>query len=403
MKSNLFYLILFLLPLSLFGNSFNTSINSHNACVNGKLKKTILVDGFTREYIIHVPVIYDHSIQVPLVFMLHGTGGSGDDFYENHGWKELSEKENFIVVYPSALRYRIFTDGENKTITKWNTSPDAEWVFQAGETGADDIKFLRRIIEEMKQDYKIDAKRIYLNGFSNGGAMASKCAVEMSDVLAAVAENAASFYIDTVYIPKRKLPVLFQVGNKDYGPGNIGPEIPLIYLDTLLSQAGIPIQNGKHFRIANNHIRNFNLQSSYTIVGDTNQVVVATYLPKNPGPGTGYEFKFILVKALAHAYPNGENHFFDAPKVHWNWMQKFMVENTVATKDEKNEALELVSFYPNPSQNKIQFDTMTEWNIMNLNGESIKKGFGNEIDISNLPPAIYFLKMENKLRKLIKN
>ncbi|MBK7226361.1 MAG: hypothetical protein IPH96_13495 [Saprospiraceae bacterium] len=37
---------------------------------------------------------------------------------------------------------------------------------------------------------------------------------------------------------------------------------------------------------------------------------------------------------------------------------------------------------------------MAEWNIMNLNGESIKKGFGNEIDISNLPAAIYFLKWE---------
>ena len=286
-----------------------------------------MVDGKEREYFIHLPDSYDGTKPFPLVFMLHGTSGDGEVFYNAYGWKELSETENFIPVFPSSGRYKIIDDGENKTTTKWNTVPDANWQFQPGEKGLDDIKFLRKVIEEMKMSYNIDSKRIYLNGFSNGGAMAAKCAVEMSDVFAAVAENAGSFFLDTVYIPKRKLPVLYQVGNQDYGPGNEGPEVPLSMLDTLISTPGIAFQGGKHYRIAANHINNFNLHPEHDVMGDTSFAVQALYQPVEPGPGTGYEFRFVLVKGLAHNYPNGNNHPFNAPRVHWNWMKQFVLEN----------------------------------------------------------------------------
>jgi polyhydroxybutyrate depolymerase len=292
----------------------------------GKIRLTTIVDGVEREYFIHVPASYDGSTTVPLVFMLHGTSGDGETFYNAHGWKELAEKENFIAVFPSSMKYKIIDEGENKTITKWNHTPDANWTFQPGEKGQDDIKFLRKVIDEMKVAYNINSNRIYLNGFSNGGSMAAKCAVEMSDVLAAVAGNAASFFIDTTYIPKRKLPVLFQVGNEDYGPGNVGPEVPMSYFDTLLKSENISLLNGKHHRIAQRHIDNFDLQSNYTIEGDSNFALVATFLPHNPGPGTGYEFKYIFVKGLDHTYPNGKNHPFDAPSRHWEWMKQFTLE-----------------------------------------------------------------------------
>ena len=99
-------------------------------------------EGVEREYVVHVPMTYDGSQPVPLIFMLHGTSGSGPDFYENIGWKELSETENFIVVYPSSLRYKIIDEEGPKVTTKWNTPPDANFVLQPGEVGKDDIKFL---------------------------------------------------------------------------------------------------------------------------------------------------------------------------------------------------------------------------------------------------------------------
>ncbi|MBK6817247.1 MAG: hypothetical protein IPG82_17760 [Saprospiraceae bacterium] len=62
--------------------------------------------------------------------------------------------------------------------------------------------------------------------------------------MAAIVESAGSFYLDTTYTPKRKLPVLYQIGNEDYGPGNVGPAIPLSLLDTLITTPGIGLRNG---------------------------------------------------------------------------------------------------------------------------------------------------------------
>lgn len=286
----------------------------------GKNRFTVNIDGVQREYFVHVPAGYNDNSATPLVFMLHGTGGDGEKMYDISGWKELGETENLLTVFPSSGRYCIIDDGETKNTTKWNTTPDTEWIFCAGQTPLDDIKFLRAVIAEVSAKFNIDSKRIYLNGFSNGGQMAAKCSVEMSDVLAAVCENAGSFFIDTVYIPKRKLPVLFQIGDRDYGPGNEGPEVPLSYLDTLISTPGLSYTNGRHYRIALAHLRNFNLNPNFSISGDTSKAVVATYLPAS---GTGYEFRFVLVEHLAHIYPNGSNHWMNNAEVHWEWMQKF--------------------------------------------------------------------------------
>jgi polyhydroxybutyrate depolymerase len=300
----------------------DSSGNSTTGTVSkGKNRFTLMVDGVSREYYVHVPEAYTGTTEVPVVFMLHGTSGNGEDFYTRSGWKEVGEEQNILTVFPSSLRFCINDNGEIKNTTKWNTPPDADWTFCPGQTPKDDIKFLTEVINEIQLKYKIDNKRIYLVGFSNGGQMAAKCAISLSDKLAAVVENASAFYKDTVYVPKRKLPVMFQVGNEDYGPGNTGPALPLSKLDTLISTPGIPLLNGKHYNIAHRHVLNFGLTPNHIISGDTNSVTWATYRPA--APATGYEFRFVFVKNLMHAYPNGENHWMEAARVHWAWLKQF--------------------------------------------------------------------------------
>jgi hypothetical protein len=100
------------------------------------------------------------------------------------------------------------------------------------------------------------------------------------------------------------------------------------YLDTIISTDNLDYLNGKHYNIVQAHINNFNLLPEYVITGDSNVARIATFQPGTPGPGTGYEFHFILVKNLGHIYPNGNNHILDAPRVHWEWMKNFRLENT---------------------------------------------------------------------------
>ncbi|MBK7436804.1 MAG: hypothetical protein IPI77_08340 [Saprospiraceae bacterium] len=287
----------------------------------GKNRFITRIDGDDREYWVHIPNSYTGKTEVPMVFMLHGTSGDGEEFYNHSGWREVGDAENIITVYPSSWRYCIHTDGETKTITKWNTVPDCEWTYCDGQKPRDDIKFLSAIITEMGAKYKIDDKRIYLVGFSNGGQMAARCSIELSDKLAAIVESAGSFYLDTTYTPKRKLPVLYQIGNEDYGPGNVGPAIPLSLLDTLITTPGIGLRNGKHYVTAQDHIRDFKLDPNFILSGDTTKAAIATYKPISVADN--HQFLFVLIKGLKHAYPNGENHPMEAAVLNWAWMKNF--------------------------------------------------------------------------------
>lgn len=288
--------------------------------VAGKNRFTTTVDGDIREYYVHVPAGYSAARATPVVFMLHGTGGDGEKFWQISGWKEVGETENILTVFPSSWRYCIIDDGVQKTTTKWNSQP-AEWTFCAGETPRDDVKFLTTIISELKAKFNVDSKRIYLVGFSNGGQMAAKCAIQMSDKFAAIVESGGTFYVDSAFVPLRRMPITLQIGNEDYGPGNTGPAIPLSMLDTLLRTPGLPPALARFYKAANTHVRSFGLNPNFVISGDTNTVAVATYTSLTPNPLN--IFRFALIKGLAHEYPNGRNHWMYGARENWDWMKNY--------------------------------------------------------------------------------
>lgn len=281
----------------------------------GKNRVLTTVDGVEREYYVHVPQNYDGSTAVPVVFMLHGSSGEGEKFYDISGWKEVGEAENILTVFPSSWEYCIIDEGVQKTTTKWNSQP-SEWQFCPGETPRDDIKFFKEIIVELAEKYNVDEKRIYLSGFSNGGQMAALCSVFMSDVLAAVVENSGSFFTDTTWTPLRRLPVAYQLGNKDQGAGVDAPEISLTLIDSVL--ANPEFLPG---RASGTHIKTFGLDTNYTVDGDTSTAMIATFPSLEGDPNIFYSFVF--VKGLGHVYPNGVNHWMKGAEVQWNWFKQF--------------------------------------------------------------------------------
>jgi polyhydroxybutyrate depolymerase len=153
------------------GGTANTPPKNY---VVGKNRFTVTVDAVEREYYVHVPSGYTGSAATPVVFMLHGTSGNGEEFYNHSGWREVGEANGILTVFPSSLRYCIIDEGVQMNTTKWNTPPDADWAFCAGQTPKDDIKFLNTVITELQSKFSVDRKRIYLVGFSNGGQMAAK-------------------------------------------------------------------------------------------------------------------------------------------------------------------------------------------------------------------------------------
>ncbi|MFQ5448008.1 MAG: alpha/beta hydrolase family esterase, partial [Saprospiraceae bacterium] len=225
----------------------------------GKNNFITTVDGDSREYIVHVPAGYDGNSPVPVVFFLHGASGSGEGSYISSGWKELAESENIIAVFPTARTYcYLEPNGTVKTQTRWNSLP-GDYQFCADETPRDDIKFLRTIISELGLHFNVDSKRIYIAGFSSGAQMAFRCAIEMSDAIAAIVESGASHYADTVFSPVRNLPITFQLGNADETWLDGAPEIPMNFFDSLLNNYYV------FKRIIRNHTESFDFESTYTM------------------------------------------------------------------------------------------------------------------------------------------
>jgi poly(3-hydroxybutyrate) depolymerase len=283
---------------------------------SGKNRFETTVDGEMREYYVHVPRSYKATAAFPVVFMLHGSGGNGEKFYNISGWKEVGEAENIVTVFPSSWKYDcIYDDGiEKPNAEKWN-SYDLE--FCKGESPRNDIKFLSQVIDEMARRYIVDKKRIYMAGFSNGGEMASRAAIELSHKLAAVVACAGALPVDTTFIPVRKLPVLLQAGNADHKlMAKVGAVDPLP-MDIPLLFSNVPAVQ----EVANTFVTAFALDSFYKTGGDPSKFVYADYTGTPPKKNN--VFRFVLVKGLDHNYPNGKNHPMKGAEMHWNWMKHF--------------------------------------------------------------------------------
>jgi polyhydroxybutyrate depolymerase len=86
------------------------------------------------------------------------------------------------------------------------------WQAKAGDQGDRDLKFFDAVLARLRADYKVDDKRIYATGHSNGGGFTYLLWAERGDVFAAVAPSAAvARYVDKLK-PK---PVLHLAGSKD--------------------------------------------------------------------------------------------------------------------------------------------------------------------------------------------
>jgi predicted esterase len=317
MESRHLLLLCLLIALCGYSCSKEESVDPGMGINTGENYFTTNIDGDTREYLVHVPTGYDGSKALPVVFMLHGGSGTGSMTYNSSGWKELGEEENFISVFPTAWTHCwIKKNGAMRDTTRWNSLPGI-FEFCPGERPRDDIKFIRTMIDELQQMFLIDDKRIYMVGFSSGAQMTFRCAVELSDLLAAVVQSGATHQVGTDLEPEINLPVAFEVGNEDATWFENGIYPPLAFFDTLLTTWG-PFQ-----KIISVHATTFDFETSYEISGNEPISMTATFAGF---PDAYRTFKFSMIANLDHSYPNGHNVEFYGARHHWDWMKKYSSE-----------------------------------------------------------------------------
>ena len=118
----------------------------------------VKVDETEREALVSAPPGAKEKA-APLVFVFHGHGGSmqqaARSFAMHAAWPEA------IVVYPQGLK----TPGQL-------TDPKGEragWQHGPGAEGDRDLKFFDALLTKVQADWKVDERRIYATGHSNGG------------------------------------------------------------------------------------------------------------------------------------------------------------------------------------------------------------------------------------------
>ncbi len=177
----------------------------------GLYTKSINIDGVNRRYAVYIPKNIE-NISVPLILELHGGGVYIEDMTGESGyktpyklWMELAESEKFIVIYPEGL------NGAYGKPT-WNDCRGDCIV----SSDADDVHFIDTLIKVISSEYKIDLNRIYVSGTSNGGFMAQRLGVELSDKIAAFASIAAAKpAVSECNSPQRPVSALFMNGTDD--------------------------------------------------------------------------------------------------------------------------------------------------------------------------------------------
>ncbi|MGZ7022392.1 MAG: alpha/beta hydrolase family esterase, partial [Ilumatobacteraceae bacterium] len=129
---------------------------------------TISVGGLERSYRLHKPAGLPAS--APLVVVLHGGFGSGEQAERAYGWDELAESAKFVVAYPDGIA------------RAWNVHGCCG---RPSRDGIDDVGFITAMVGDVSRGIGIDQPRIYATGISNGGMMSYTLACS-SDMFAAI-------------------------------------------------------------------------------------------------------------------------------------------------------------------------------------------------------------------------
>jgi polyhydroxybutyrate depolymerase len=188
-----------------------------------RFSETITVDGRARTYVLNLPPSYYDGNNFSLVIAMHGGGGDALQFESSSKLTEKGNAAQFIVVYPEGVK----STGVLEART-WNAGACCDY---AVENKIDDVKFITLLIDKLLANYKINAKKVYATGHSNGGMLAYRLACEIANKIAAIAPNGCTMVTATCN-PSRPVPILHMhsaldtkvpaVGGAGSGVGTIG-------------------------------------------------------------------------------------------------------------------------------------------------------------------------------------
>ena len=182
---------------------FGTGCRDHNSIKganSGDYTFQISASGLDREYVVHVPALYNKDLPAAVVIMFHGGGSTAQEAMRETGWVEKADQEGFLAVFPEGSR------PDPKRPARFSSNPQT-WNdgsgrknFGAVQRNVDDIGFVVALLADISSRFNVDQNRIYATGFSNGGSMSFRAGRELSNSLAAIACVASTDWMEDQHI-----------------------------------------------------------------------------------------------------------------------------------------------------------------------------------------------------------
>ena len=330
---------------------------------------------------------------VPLLLNFHGYTSNSNEQMFYGDFRNIADTANFLVVHPQGTL-------DNTNTTHFNVG----W----GGSTVDDVGFTEALLDSLSAAYSIDQNRIYAVGMSNGGFMSFQLACDLSNKIAAVGSVTGSMTPSTL------------------GNCNASHPMPIIQIHGT-TDATVPYSGstGWTASITNvlNHWATFNNCSPVpTVVNvpNTNTIdgsTVEKYTYEN-GDNCS-EVVHYKVTNGQHTWPGsifnfaGTNYDINASVEIWNFISKYDIFGLISCNPatiEDQFGMEDFQIFPIPCSEYIHVDLKTAesslYEIYSLYGKLLKSGFisinSNEIDLSNLDPQGYLLKIGGRYQRFIK-
>ena len=367
--------------LVLIGFSFPISAQQ---TINGSM----IHNGIQRDYILYIPAIYDGSTDVPLVLNFHGYGSNANEQMFYGDFRDIADTEGFLLVHPQGT----IINGDQQ----WNVG------FLGNGNTTDDVGFTEALIDELANLYTINLDRVYATGMSNGGFMSFLLACQLSEKIAAVASVTGSMTPDTYDACNAQQPTpILQI----HGTGDSN----VLYNGDTWTRS---IEDVISYWVNYNNCETSPTTTALTDINHSDGSTVEHIIYS--GGDNGVTTEHMKIIGGGHTWPGsaitlpGTNQDINASMEIWHFFSRFDINGILSVPEFDNIQ---VNIYPNPTNSKINlslnFSRELNYELFSSLGKLLIIGTiktnNQEIDLSNLSPNIYYLKLGNQVFKILKS
>ena len=325
--------------------------------------------GVQRQYLVRAPQQTEKTT-MPVLYFLHGWTDNITHVDNEFHFQQVANEFGWTIVIPQAL--------DEGSGTMWNAG--------LNPSNTDDSGFLMALLDSLAEPYNLNLDSVFFTGFSMGGFMTHRMAIEYGDRITACAPVSGlithSMANHTAVAPVRLLhihgtadPVVGYSGTSQYF-GNLGLGVDAI-LDYWKNANGCAIEPviDTFPDLKNDGL----LFVRYTYEGDT-------------------ELQHIKVIGGNHTWYHSEDQYDIG---YLKEIHKFFVGNgggNVGVAEPEQNTLKL---WPNPNSGcfTIEVESATNIEVMDVQGRSVAKHNlkpgTNQIKLGSLPEGLYFIKGEN--------